>query len=93
MNKMQRITPVGLKQKSKPSARPRKKPTQDLREWLSYVDGIGELVRVSKPVDRDEEMSAISYLVAKQKPSPAVLFDCAGVLKKVRSAPGICGIS
>ena len=82
MNKMQRITPVGLKQKSKPSARPRKKPIQDLREWLSYVDGIGELVRVSKPVDRDEEMSAISYLVAKQNPSPAVLFDCAKGFEK-----------
>jgi 4-hydroxy-3-polyprenylbenzoate decarboxylase len=52
-----------------------KKPIQDLREWLARVDEIGELVRVQKPVDRDEEMSAISYLVAKQDPSPAVLFE------------------
>ena len=54
---------------------PGKKPIQDLREWLARVDEIGELVRVQPPVDRDEEMSAISYLVAKQEPSPAVLFE------------------
>lgn len=50
-------------------------PVQDLRDWLQRVEGIGELTRVSKPVERDEEMSAISYLVAKQTPSPAVLFE------------------
>lgn len=65
--------------KGGPKARPPKtssrKPIQDLREWLARVDAIGELVRVNKPVDRDEEMSAISYLVAKQSPSPAVLFE------------------
>jgi len=76
MNKILRISPVVSKQESGASARPRNKPIQDLREWLSQVDRIGELVRVSQPVDRDEEMSAISYLVAKQNPSPAVLFDC-----------------
>ena len=52
-----------------------KAPVQDLREWLDRVEKIGELVHVDKPVDRDEEMSAISYLLAKQSPSPAVLFD------------------
>jgi 4-hydroxy-3-polyprenylbenzoate decarboxylase len=36
---------------------------------------MGELVRVHKSVDRDEEMSAISYLVAKMQPSPAILFE------------------
>src|ERR1017187_8454582 len=51
------------------------KPIADLREWLSRVEGIGELTRVRQPVDRDEEMRAISYLVAKQQPSPAVLFE------------------
>src|SRR5512136_1997652 len=51
------------------------KPIADLREWLSRVDAIGELVRVRQPVDRDEEMSAIAYLVAKRQPSPAVLFE------------------
>lgn len=49
---------------------------EDLREWLRRVDAIGELVRIGKPVDRDEEMSAIGYLLAKSNPSPAVLFEC-----------------
>jgi len=82
MNKMQRITPIGLKQKFEPSARARKRPIQDLREWLSRVERIGELVCIAKPVDRDEEMSAISYLVAKQNRSPAVLFECAKGFEK-----------
>ncbi|MDB5570693.1 MAG: hypothetical protein JWN93_1876 [Hyphomicrobiales bacterium] len=51
-----------------------KGPIQDLREWLARMDEIGELVRIDAPVDRDEEMSAVSYLLAKQKPSPAALF-------------------
>ena len=50
-------------------------PIQDLRQWLAQVERIGELVRVRQPVARDEEMSAITYLVAKQQPSPAVLFE------------------
>ena len=56
-------------------ARSGARPIQDLREWLARVDQIGELVRVTQAVDRDEEMSAITYLLAKQQPSPAVLFE------------------
>ena len=51
------------------------RPIQDLREWLARVDQIGELVRVRKLVDPDEEMSAITYLLAKRQPSPAVVFE------------------
>src|SRR5919201_5069634 len=51
------------------------RPIQDLREWLARVDEIGELVRVTQPVDPDEEMSAVTYLLAKRRPSPAVLFE------------------
>ncbi len=51
------------------------RPIQDLREWLARAEAIGELVRVSQPVDRDEEMSAVTYLLAKRQPSPAVLFE------------------
>ncbi len=50
-------------------------PIQDLRQWIERVEQMGELIRVRLPVSRDEEMSAISYLVAKQQPSPAVLFE------------------
>jgi 4-hydroxy-3-polyprenylbenzoate decarboxylase len=58
------------------------KPIQDLREWLARVEGLGELVRVSEAVDRDEEMSGVSYLLAKQVPSPAVLFERAKGFEK-----------
>ena len=68
MNKIATVPPVG-------SPEPAAKPIADLREWLKRVETIGELTRVDRPVDRDEEMSAISYLVAKQQPSPAVLFE------------------
>jgi 4-hydroxy-3-polyprenylbenzoate decarboxylase len=69
---------------SRASARGRKKPIADLREWLSRVERIGELTRVREPVDRDEEMSAIAYLVAKQQPSPAILFERAKGFEKSR---------
>ena len=41
----------------------------------SALKQLGDLVRVKKSVSCEEEMSAIGYLVAKQKPSPAILFD------------------
>jgi 4-hydroxy-3-polyprenylbenzoate decarboxylase len=74
---MNKIVGVPLMGSRKPEAAKAisEKPIADLREWLSRVEEIGELTRVSQPVDRDEEMSAISYLVAKQQPSPAVLFE------------------
>jgi 4-hydroxy-3-polyprenylbenzoate decarboxylase len=74
---MNKIVDVPLMGSRKPEAAKAicGKPIADLREWLSRVEEIGELTRVSQPVDRDEEMSAISYLVAKQQPSPAVLFE------------------
>jgi UbiD family decarboxylase len=74
---MNKIVDVPLMGSRKPEAAKAisEKPIADLREWLSRVEEIGELTRISQPVDRDEEMSAISYLVAKQQPSPAVLFE------------------
>jgi 4-hydroxy-3-polyprenylbenzoate decarboxylase len=60
---------------AKPGVGVKTGPIQDLRDWLARVDDIGELVRVTEPVDRDEEMSAITYLVAKKQQSPAVLFE------------------
>lgn len=53
------------------------KPTADLRDWLARAEQIGELQRVTLPVDPIEEMSAITYLAARQPASPAVLFDSA----------------
>ena len=50
-------------------------PVADLRDWLARVDRIGELQRIDAAVDAREEMSAITYLLAKTETSPAVLFD------------------
>ena len=74
---MNEIVDVPAKGRHKPETAkaPGGKPIADLREWLTRVEAIGELTRVRQPVDRDEEMSAVSYLVAKQQPSPAVLFE------------------
>lgn len=52
-----------------------RQPIQDLREWLERVEQLGELLRVTQPVSCEEEMSAIAYLVAKQQPSPTILFE------------------
>jgi UbiD family decarboxylase len=74
---MNKIAPIrlGTLNSADPSAPTGREPIRDLREWLSRVERMGELVRINQPVDRDEEMSAITYLVAKQHPSPAVLFE------------------
>jgi len=50
-------------------------PVADLRDWLARVERIGELQRIDAAVDAREEMSAITYLLAKTETSPAVLFD------------------
>jgi len=47
----------------------------DLREWLNQVEHIGELKIIGEPVDWDEELSAITYMAAKKKGSPALLFE------------------
>ncbi len=74
--------PLKQKRPARPPKSRASSPIQDLREWLARVDELGELVRIEQPVDRDEEMSAISYLVAKQQPSPAVLFQRAAGFEK-----------
>jgi UbiD family decarboxylase len=38
---------------------------RDLREWLDEVEKIGELLCINEEVDPHLEMSAITYLVAK----------------------------
>lgn len=60
---------------NRPEPEAKGRPIQDIREWLDRAEGINELIQIDKPVDRDEEMSAITYLVAKQNPSPAILFE------------------
>jgi len=50
-------------------------PVRDLREWMARVEQLGELKRITREVDWDEEMGAITYLVGKQEGGPALLFE------------------
>jgi len=65
-----------------PVKEPARSPIQDLRHWLERVDEIGELICIKEPADCIEEMSAIAYLVAKQNPAPAILFESAAGYEK-----------
>ena len=47
----------------------------DLRDWLTKVKEIGELKLINEEIDWDEEMAAVTYMVAKEKASPALLFE------------------
>ena len=47
----------------------------DLRTWLAAVEAAGSLQRISAPVDWDEEIGAINYLVATREGAPALLFE------------------
>ena len=47
----------------------------DLRDWLRRVEDLGELRRISAPVDPDEAMGALTYMVGKRPGSPALLFE------------------
>src|SRR6266540_6555288 len=54
----------------------------DLRDWLARVEEIGELRRIGQEVDPIEEMSGITYLVARRMGSPALLFE------RIKGHPG-----
>src|SRR3984957_8181092 len=48
--------------------------SSDLDEWLTKVDAMGELKRITAEVDPDLEAATITYLVGSEK-SPALLFE------------------
>jgi len=50
-------------------------PVKDLREWMARVEELGELKHITREVDWDEEMGAITYMVGKQEGGPALLFE------------------
>ena len=51
------------------------KTPRDLREWLIEVENQNMLKRITEEIDPNEEMSAITYMVANKLPSPALLFE------------------
>lgn len=48
----------------------------DLRGWLSLAEHHDMLHKIDAEVDADEELSAITFMVAQQRPSKALLFNC-----------------
>lgn len=67
---------------------------RDLRDWLRQVESIGQLNRIGEEVDWEEELTAITYMVAKQKGSPALLFEnVRGYPKEYRVLSNILGSS
>jgi 4-hydroxy-3-polyprenylbenzoate decarboxylase len=48
---------------------------RDLREWITRAEAIGQLRRIAAPVDRDEEMGAITYMAHQEIGAPALLFE------------------
>jgi 4-hydroxy-3-polyprenylbenzoate decarboxylase len=47
----------------------------DLREWLASVECLGQLQRIAAPVDCDQELGAVNYLVASREGAPSLLFE------------------
>ena len=48
---------------------------RDLREWLASVEQGGELTRIRAPVRLEEELGAITYMVARREDAPALMFE------------------
>ena len=62
----------------RPSLPPRTRPQvswRDLREWIALIERNGELQRIGKPVDADEELAAITYMATRSEKAPALLFE------------------
>ncbi len=50
-------------------------PFRSLRHWLKILDEQGELVRVTREVDSNQEVSAIAYKASRTPGSPSFLFE------------------
>jgi len=48
---------------------------RDLREWIAQIEQKGELQRINKPVNADEELTAITYMATRCERAPALLFE------------------
>jgi len=50
-------------------------PWKDLREWIRQVDACGLLKHIRLPVDPEEELSAITFMISRSETAPALLFE------------------
>src|SRR5947207_10443430 len=48
---------------------------RDLREWIAVLERNNELQRITKPVDADEELGAITYMATRNENAAALLFE------------------
>src|SRR5260370_42463824 len=48
---------------------------RDLREWIALLERNNELQRITKPVDADEELGAITYMATRNENAAALLFE------------------
>ena len=58
---------------------------RDLREWMDAIEADGSLLRVSAPINVQEELAAATYMVAQEENSPALLFENIEIWKFVLS--------
>jgi 4-hydroxy-3-polyprenylbenzoate decarboxylase len=68
------VTPVEASSSPRTGVAGRSGP-KSLREWLERIDAAGELHQVAAPVALKEELSAVTYLAARDEMAPALLFD------------------
>src|SRR3954447_5190192 len=68
-----------IDQRSSPPAVPAKDGPhvswRDLREWIALLERNNELQRITKPVDADEELGAITYMATRNENAAALLFE------------------
>src|ERR1051326_7800511 len=68
-----------VNQPSSPPSAPAKDGPQvnwrDLREWIALLERNNELQRITKPVDADEELGAITYMATRNENAAALLFE------------------
>src|SRR5260370_22097726 len=68
-----------IDQPSSPPTAPAKDGPQvswrDLREWIALLERNNELQRITKPVDADEELGAITYMATRNENAAALLFE------------------
>jgi 4-hydroxy-3-polyprenylbenzoate decarboxylase len=48
---------------------------RDLREWIELAAAQGEVRTIDAPIDPDEELSALTYMVTRNERAPALLFE------------------
>ncbi|MGD9031839.1 MAG: UbiD family decarboxylase [Desulfobacteraceae bacterium] len=67
---------------------------RDLRDWLRKLEEIEELKVIQEEVDWNEELTAVTYMAAKKKGSPALIFEkIKGYPKGYRVLSNILGSS